>query len=174
MTNLELFKIFRPLIMKVSRVPEVILSDQNAPAPAGTYCAMQMGSSLRQYGQVIERREVTKDRTIKTKYYRQFEVDCTLNFYRKGSLNHASRIVEFNRLMSIADELKRHKVGVNYIGAVQNLTQLFSANMEERANIRMTLWYSDAIEDEVNTIEQTHIVIENEKERVIAEFDVHV
>lgn len=174
MTNLEMYKIFQPLIKKACGVPHVIYADQNAPAPSGPYCAIQFGTNVRQYAQAVQRRHVTDRRTIVTKYYRQLEVDCMINFYRAGALDYARKLIEFNHLQFVVDVMQRHKMGVRNISAVHNLTELFSGNMEERANVKMVVWYSDPIEDEVNTIEHAKIILETEEEVVLAEFDVDV
>lgn len=174
MNHVEIYKILQPLIKRVSQVPTVILANQNAPAPIGTYCGVRIETSTKQYGQVIERSRVTDRQTIVTEYYRQLAVDCTLEFYREGALHHAKRLIEFNKLPTVNEVLQRHEMGINWVGEVHNLTTLFNANMEERASMSMTLWYSDPIEDEVNTIESVRVVVENEEERTIAEFDVDV
>lgn len=172
MTNVELFKIFRPLLMRVTGVPEMILADPNASAPKGTYAAVRIDDSIVQYGQSIQRQVVTDRQSIVTEIERQFRKTIVVDFYREGSVGFATKIAEFQKLPSVMDVLQRNNIGVHHVSNVNNLTTLFAAMMEERANVTIEIWYTSKITDEINTIEHANIIIEDEKDRTLAEFEV--
>ena len=59
MTNLEIYKIVRELVLVVTGVPTVIKSNPNAPSPDGEYCAISITQPVSQRGQAN-----TKTKTI--------------------------------------------------------------------------------------------------------------
>lgn len=172
MTKLELFHIFRPILMRVTGVPEIILADPNAPAPSGSYGALRIDDHSRQFGQAIQRQVVTDKQTIITEIDRQLVRSMTINFYRSGAIEYAHKLAEFQKLPSVIDELKRHRAGVDYVGPVQNLTTLFAGKQEERTSVTIDVWHNSVIADEVNTIEKANLIVEDEKARKLAEFDI--
>lgn len=174
MTKLELFHFFRPLLIRVTGVPEIILADPNAPAPQGSYGALRIDDHSRQFGQAIQRQVVTDKKTIVTEIDRQLVRSMTINFYRTGALEYAHKIAEFQKFPSVIDEMKRKRIGVDYVGPVQNLTTLFAGVHEERTSVNIDVWHNSVITDEVNTIEHANLTIEDEKARKIAQFDVKI
>ena len=174
MNKIDLFRVLRPIVMRVTGVPECIMADPNAQAPTGSYCAIRTHSHVRKWSEGVQVHKVTDRRTIETTIRQQLVDEATIEFYRDGAIDYAQKLFDARSLPSVTDDLMRHKVGVSEVQPVQNLTTLFNGKQEERASIAFTLFYEHLIHDEVNTIEQVGVVIEDEKERVLAEFDTKV
>lgn len=165
MTNEELFKIIRPIIMRVTGVSACILGDPNAPAPLGSYCAVRPHSHTAQRGQANVTMTDGNDRNIVTSVKAQLKTTLAIDFYRSKAVEYATRLLQFNRLPSVSEEAMRNKIGILGTSSVSNLTKLVSANQEERAHIEVYIWHEGLIADTVNSIEIVEFVLSDDKNR---------
>lgn len=178
MTNEELFKKLRPIVMLATGVPECILADQIGPgtmgAPQGAYATITPRQSVSERGQAnIIARDVPGDQ-VEVDVRAQIMCSASVNFYRGEALMYAERLKQANKRPDISIMLFKAKIGWNSTDAVNNLTSLQSANFEQRAQITIRLMYETSSLPVINNILSATVVLENEKAQVLETFSVEV
>lgn len=178
MTNEELFKKLRPIVMLATGVPECLLADQigpgSMPAPQGAYATITPRQSVSERGQAnIVSRNVPGE-LVEVDVRAQIMCSASVNFYRGEALMYAERLKQANKRPDVSMMLFKAKIGWNSTDAVNNLTSLQSANFEQRAQITIRLMYETSSLPAVNNILSASVALENEKAQVIQTFTVEV
>lgn len=172
MTNEQLFAILRPIILRVSGVPECILADQNAPSPTGEYASIRPRQSIDQRGQA-HIYAVNKPGDLVTVDVRtQVIATASVNFYRGDAMERVERLKECNKRPDVSIDL--FKASVRWLGTsvANNLTALQSVNWEQRAQINIRLGYEVSDIADVNNILSASVIVENEKAQVLTRIDI--
>lgn len=178
MTNEELFKKLRPIVMLATGVPECLLADQTGPgsmpAPKGAYATITPRQSVSERGQAnITSRDIPGD-LVEFDVRAQIMCSASVNFYRGEALMYAERLKQANKRPDISIMLFKSKIGWNSTDGVNNLTSLQSANFEQRAQITIRLMYEAISISEINNILSVEVALENEKAQVLQTFTVEV
>jgi hypothetical protein len=164
MTKEEIFDAIRPIIIRTTGVPECILASPNAPAPSGLYAVVQPKQTVLQRGQAnITRKRVPFQNNITVDVKSQIVVNCSVNFYRTGAHDAATKLLQANKRPDNSADLFRAGIGWNRAGPVNNLTALQSDNNEERAQVSIYLMYEETDPIVINSIESVTVTVENEK-----------
>ncbi len=173
MTKEELFDAIRPIIIRSTGVPECILASPGAPSPAGLYAVVQPKQTVGQRGQAnISRANVPFQNNISVDVKAQIMVNCSVNFYREGAHDAATRLLQANKRPDNSADLFRAGIGWNRAGPVNNLTALQSDSNEERAQISIYLMYEETDPIVINSIESVSVTVENEKSEVLESITV--
>lgn len=178
MTNEELFKKLRPVVMLATGVPECILADQagpgSMPAPKGAYATITPRQSVSERGQAnIVSRDVPGEQ-VQVEVRAQIMCSCSVNFYRGEAMMFAELLKQANKRPDISMMLFKSKIGWNSTDGVNNLTSLQSANFEQRAQITIRLMYETTSLPVINNILSASVAFENERAEVIQTFSVQV
>jgi hypothetical protein len=176
MTNEELFKKLRPIVMLATGVPECLLADQagpgSMPAPKGAYATITPRQYVGERGQAnIKTRDIPGD-MVETEVRAQVMCSASINFYRGEALMYAERLKQANKRPDISIMLFKAKIGWNSTDGVNNLTSLQSANFEQRAQITIRLMYEAISVAEINNILSVEVALQNEKAQVLDTFTV--
>lgn len=175
MTSLEIFKILRPILMTVTGVPECIMADPNAQAPAGPYASVRVRQAIRERGQANVRiTDVPVTRQVRYDVRAQIICDISVDFYRGAAMEYAEKLKECHKRPDVPWILMRAGLGWGGTDAVNNLTALQSGNFEQRAQITVRLCYEAVDIIDVNNIERVAAVVEDEKARTIQSVDVNL
>lgn len=175
MTDIEIFKILRPHIMRVTGVSECIFADPNAPAPANIeYCAVRPRQSVSERGQANIYTSDLPDDRIRTEVRSQIVASCQINFYRGEALRRAELLKECHKLPSVTWDLFKHGIGWGGTQPVNNLTALQASKFEQRAEITIRLMYETVNIDDVNNILSASAIVEDEKARLLQTVDVNL
>jgi len=178
MTNEELFKKLRPIVMLATGVPECLLADQTGPgsmpAPKGAYATITPRQSVSERGQAnIVSRDVPGEQ-VEVDVRAQIMCSCSVNFYRGEAIMFAERLKQANKRPDVSVMLFKSNIGWNSTDAVNNLTSLQSANFEQRAQITIRLMYETSSLPVINNILSASVAFENERAEVIQTFSVQV
>lgn len=176
MTNEELFKKLRPIVVLATGVPECLLADQAGPgsmsAPKGAYATFTPRQSVSERGQAnIVSRNVPGE-LVEVDVRAQIMCSASVNFYRGEALMYAERLKQANKRPDVSMMLFKAKIGWNSTDAINNLTSLQSANFEQRAQITIRLMYETSSLPVVNNILSVEVALQNEKARVLDTFTV--
>lgn len=174
MTDVELFQILRPHIMRVSGVPECILADPNAQAPKGEYASVRPTQAVRQRGQANIYVSDQPGNLIRTDVRAQIIADCEVNFYRGSALARARSLIECHKRPDVAWDLFRHKIGWGSTEAVNNLTALQASNFEQRAQITIKLWYETSNIVDINNILSASATVADENGQTLQSVAVNL
>lgn len=162
MTDEELFKLLRPIIIAATKVSECILSNPNTTAPDGPYCSVQPSKNVVERGQPNVKYENAGTQDVTISVRRQLISEVSINFYRGEARHTARRLKGAHRLPSVHKLLLESKLGWNRTGPVINLTALQSNQMEQRAQISLFIMYEEYDTDDsetVNAIEKVPIEV---------------
>ena len=178
MTNEELFKKLRPIVMLATGVPECILADQagpgSMPAPKGAYATITPRQYIGERGQAnVTTRDIPGD-LVESEVRAQIMCSASINFYRGEALMYAERLKQANKRPDISIMLFKAKIGWNSTDGVNNLTSLQSANFEQRSQITLRLMYEAISISEINNILSVEVALENEKAQVLQAFTVEI
>lgn len=176
MTNEELFKKLRPIVMLATGVPECMLADQagpgSMPAPKGAYATITPRQYVGERGQAnVTSRDIPGD-LVEFDVRAQIVCSASVNFYRGEALMFAERLKQANKRPDVSMMLFKAKIGWNSTDGVNNLTSLQSANFEQRAQITIRLMYEAISLSEINNILSVEVALENEKAQVLQTFTV--
>lgn len=166
MTDVEIFKVLRPIILTVTGVPECILADTNIDAPNTPYAAVRPRAGVRERGQANITEEVV-DRQIVTTVKSQLIITADVNFYRGEALHFADKLKQASKLPTVRNQLMVAKIGWGSVSNVQNLTAFQSDKMEQRAAVSIDLYIEEILTDRVNVIERFDYSIQNEKSVIL-------
>lgn len=156
----------------------VIVGDPGGPAPAGAYCAVRL-QNPDQFGQAhTTQRDVPAlddplYEDIIVKVATQFTLGFSINFYRAGAVSNAAALCEANKREPIKTILRAAKLGWSRVSAVNNLTGLYQAAMEERSQLTLYLYGESIAEDRVQRIYRVGFSVETEQSGAIAQGEVN-
>jgi len=178
MTNEELFKKLRPIVMLATGVPDCLLADQIGPgsmsAPQGAYATITPRQSVSERGQANIVSRNRPGNLVEVDVRAQIMCSASVNFYRGEALMYAERLKQANKRPDVSMMLFKSKIGWNSTDAVNNLTSLQSANFEQRAQITIRLMYETSSLPAINNILSATVALENEKAQVIQTFTVEI
>lgn len=176
MTNEEIFKKLRPIVMLSTGVPECILADQagpsSMPAPKGAYATITPRQYVSERGQANVKARDIPGNLVETEVRAQIMCSASINFYRGEALMYAEMLKQANKRPDISMMLFKSKIGWNSADGVNNLTSLQSANFEQRAQITIRLMYEAVSLSEINNILSVEVALQNEKAQVLDTFTV--
>ena len=149
MTNLELYKIMRQVVLMATNCPVVIKENPNAPSPDGEYCAISATQAKNQRGQANIKRKNTDEVSspigdvvnVNHDVRSQIVADISINFYRGDAHDYAMDLLQANKLPNVQEFLFTNKVGWNSAGPINNLDFLQSENWESRAQLTIKVMY---------------------------------
>lgn len=168
MTNREVYKAVRAIVMKVTGLSQVYLADQPEMAPSGDYATIRVAQAYQPTAIGGTKTTYNKeDRSVTTEVFCPVRYDVHVNFYRGTAMDYAQSLVNCSRLPSVHETLLRNKLAWGGTDPVQNLTALQSAQQEERAVIVIHLIGEKRLTETVNSIEATSITVEDEKTNVL-------
>lgn len=157
---------------------KVIIGDPDDSSPEGSYCAVRM-EMPELFGQALksQRLEQAIDnpalQDIIDITATQITISFSLNFYRKGAMSYAAAMLQANRRIPVQAIMRRAGLGWSRSGPVNNLTGLYSANMEERAQFNLYLYAQDVAEDRVNRIYQVEYAVSDESGNTLVQGNVN-
>ena len=177
MTNEELFAKLRPIVMLATGVPECILADQagpgSMPAPKGAYATITPRQSVSERGQAnIIARNIPGEQ-VEVDVRAQIMCSCSVNFYRGQALMYAERLKQANKRPDISMMLFKSGIGWNSTDAINNLTGLYQAAMEERAQLTLYLYGESVAEDRVQRIYRAGFSAQLEQSGATAQGEVN-
>lgn len=175
-----LAKVVCRIVVAATGLPakQVILGDPNGGAPAGSYCAVRLDSPA-QFGQalVTQRNVPAQDdpqyEDIIVRVATQFTLGFSLNFYRAGAMAKAAAICEANKREPIKAILRKDRLGWSRVSPINNLTGLYQAAMEERAQATLYLYGESIAEDRINRIYRVGFEVQTERSGAIAQGEVN-
>jgi len=168
MTDIELFQILRPHIMRVTGVPECILADPNAQAPVNIeYASVRPRQGISERGQANIYTSDQRGNLVRTDVRAQIIANCEVNFYRGRALERAELLKECHKRPDVAWDLFKNKIGWGGTEAVNNLTALQASNFEQRAQIVIKLFYESHNIVDINNILSASISVESETGQVL-------
>lgn len=172
MTNEQIFAILRPIIMRVTGVPQCILADPNAQSPKGTYCSIRPRQSVSERGQANIYASNQPDDKTRTEVRSQIICRCDINFFRGAAMQYAELLKECHKRPDVAWELFGHKIGWGGTEPINNLTALQASNFEQRAQITLRLYYETSQSVDINNILSVDVVTENEKGQTLQHIEI--
>lgn len=161
MTELELFKVLRKIVIDVTGVPECIMAEQSAPAPEGAYAMIESKQSISQRGQAnIIRKNVEPPEAnlVEVDVRAQLIAEMVVKFFREDTAQEFSpfdlceRLKQCNKRPDISAHLFTNKVGWQSSGPVIDLTGIQSINVEARCQMSIFLMYENTDPVEINNI----------------------
>lgn len=161
MNDLQIFEVMRDIVLSVTGVPECIMADQVAPAPAGEYAAINPRNGVQQFGRGIVERNQIPGQLVESKVRTQNIQRCTVNFYRGNALERCEKLENANRLSNISVKLFQAGLSWQKTDPMNNLTALQSGRMEQRAAIDVYLMYETVISDTINNVEHATVEVED-------------
>lgn len=172
MNNSEIFAILRPIVMRVTGVPECIMADPNAQSPKGAYCSIRPRQGISERGQANIYTSNQPDNKTRTEVRSQIICRCDINFYRGDALQYAELLKECHKRPDVGWELFKYKIGWGGTDAINNLTALQASNFEQRAQITVRLYYETSQHVDTNNILSVGIVTENDKGQVLQNIQI--
>lgn len=163
---------------------QVIIRDQDIPSeymPIGLFATVKMradrpvGAAHKSQkdsdpvhvdglGEITDIIDITK---------RQVELECSLEFNRKGANQYASSIQHACYREKVSSFLKINKLGWVRTGAVNDLTKVRSAEYEESAQIALYLYAEDIISDKINRGYQVSLEALDKNDNILAQGDTN-
>lgn len=167
MNDVDLFKILRPHVLRVSGVPEVILAPQNHQSPKGEYASIQVRYNTSERGQAnISSKDIPDDK-IETDIRPQRVMTCVIEFYRGEARQYAANLQQMNRRSDVMWPLFVEGISIRNMGVVLDLTELQASNYEPRARIEMVLWMEGSSKVIDNKILGVNVVVSDEKGHIL-------
>lgn len=173
MTEDDIYKVVSQIVREVTGVKTCVRANDVAEAPAGDYCSILVSQTIDPTAKGEKRRKTSADGlSIVTTVVIPVVYHVTCNFYRTGALSQATKMIHCFRLPTINNAL--FLAGLGWLGSdpVQNLTDLQSGRMEERAVIVIRLVGEIEQSDTVNTILEVPIQVIDENDRLLYETQI--
>lgn len=161
----DIYKVVSQIVRTVTQVKTCVRANDTAEAPKGDYCSILVSESIDPTAKGEKRRKTDKDGlTVTTTVVIPVIYQITCNFYRNGAISKATQMIHCFRLPTINNAL--YLAGLGWLGSdpVQNLTDLQSGAMEERAAIVIRLVGEVEQSDTVNTIQKVPVRVLDEKD----------
>ena len=168
------------VVMAATGLPanKIIIGDSNTSAPSGSYCAVRL-QNPEQFGQALNSQRDAKAEDdpqyydIIARVATQFTLGFSINFYRAGALMYAAALCEANKRDQVKAILRTAKLGWSRVSPINNLTGLFQAAMEERAQLTLYLYGESIAEDRVQRIYRVELAVQTEQSGAIAQGEVN-
>lgn len=170
-----IYKAVSSIVRDVTGVSTCVRANDVAAAPKGDYCSVLISGSVDPTALGRKERKTSDDGLfITTTVYIPIIYSITCNFYRKDSIARATKMINCFRLPTVNGAL--FKAGLGWAGSdpVQNLTDLQSGSMEERASIVVRLVGELKQTDKVNTILSVPIRVEDEAEHTLFDKQIQI
>lgn len=177
MTDDQIYTVFQQIIMDVTGLAgtNVIPADDNHQAPSGAYASIKVGQSRGQRGhanQILKNTALVSSpigmvRDVEHDIRPQVTNDISVNFYRGAAGEYASALFQANKRPDVSQALFQAGIGWRNANAINDLTALQSNEMEQRAQITITVWYEQSQKVVTNAIYSTSITVENENNDTI-------
>lgn len=172
MTDNEIYDVFHQIITTITGLAgdHVIPADDNQPAPDGAYASIKVGQTRGQRGhanQVLKNTALVTSpigqvRDVEHDIRPQVTNDISLNFYRAGAGENAGLMYQANKRPDISQILFQAGIGWRNASAINDLSFLQSQEMEERAQLTITVWYEQTQKVTTNAIYSATVSVENE------------
>lgn len=168
------------VVVAVTGLPanKVIIGDPGVDSPAGSYCAVRL-QNPEQWGQALNSQtnvpalDDPQYEDIIARVATQFTLGFSINFYRAGAVMYAAALCEANKREPVKTILRTAKLGWSRVSPINNLTGLYQAAMEERAQLTLYLYGESIAEDRVQRIYRAGFSVENEQSGAIAQGEVN-
>lgn len=162
MTDEQLFKILRPLVVTVTGCNQIILAAQNSKAPVGEYGSIQIRYHNAERGHGMVSQKNIPDARMEVSVKPQRIMTCVAEFYRGDAKVYAERMQQMQRRGDVVWPLFRHKIALSDVRPVHDLTALQSSNWEPRARVEFVLWMPGDSKYQENYIKAVDFYAENE------------
>ncbi len=173
MTDDEIYDVFHQIITTVTGLPvtSVIPADDNEESPSGPYASIKVGQARGQRGhanQYLKNTDLVDSpigqvRDVEHDIRAQLTCDISVNFYREGAGESASKLYQASKRPDISQLLYQSNIGWRNANAINDLSFLQSKEMEERAQLIITIWHEQTQTVTTNAIYSTTISVENEE-----------
>lgn len=168
------------VVVAVTGLPasKVIIGDNGIDAPTGTYCAVRL-QNPEQWGQALNSQtnvpalDDPQYEDIIAKVATQFTLGFSINFYRAGAVMYAAALCEANKREPVKTILRTAKLGWSRVSPINNLTGLYQAAMEERAQLTLYLYGESIAEDRIQRIYRAGFSVETEQSGAVAQGEVN-
>lgn len=161
----EQFSTIRRFVQLVTQLSDVIETFDNRPAdkmPLGEYCSISMSDAV-PYGRPINERAEIDDISFHRKIKQQKTMEITLNFYRDNAFELASKMQGSDELDNVNLLLQQNAIGIKKIHTAKRLPKLQSAKYEERAMIKIEIYFEDVAIETVPKLNNVGIEVWHEK-----------
>lgn len=168
------------IVLAVTDIPasKIYAGDPNTGAADGSYCAVRL-QNPQLIGQAFKSATTAPaldnpglvdiiDRTAT-----QVMLSFSVNFYRDNALGYATSLLQANKRIPVQTILRAGGMGWSSAGPVNNLSELFSGNIEQRAQLNLRVFAQDVVEDRVNRIYQVEYAVSDESETTLAQGNVN-
>lgn len=172
MTDNEIYDVFHQIILAVTGLAgdHVIPADDNQDAPSGPYASIKVGAARGQRGHAAQKLKDTdlvsspigQVRDVEHDIRPQVTNDISINFYRGTAGEFASMMFQANKRPDISQLLFQAGIGWRNAGPINDLTALQSREMEQRAQLTVTVWYEQSQKVITNAIYSATVSVENE------------
>lgn len=168
------------VVVAVTGLPanKVVIGDPGVDSPTGSYCAVRL-QNPEQWGQALNSQtnvpavDDPQYEDIIARVATQFTLGFSINFYRAGALMYAAALCEANKREPVKTILRTAKLGWSRVSPINNLTGLYQAAMEERAQLTLYLYGESIAEDRVQRIYRAGFSVETEQSGAIAQGEVN-
>ncbi|MEX2901315.1 hypothetical protein AB3967_08295 [Pseudomonas rhodesiae] len=168
------------VVVAVTGLPanKVIIGDNGIDAPTGSYCAVRL-QNPEQWGQALNSQtnvpalDDPQYEDILAKVATQFTLGFSINFYRAGAVMYAAALCEANKREPVKTILRTAKLGWSRVSPINNLTGLYQAAMEERAQLTLYLYGESIAEDRIQRIYRAGFSVETEQSGAVAQGEVN-
>ena len=172
MTDDQIYDVFHQIVTTVTGLAgdHVIPAEDNKGAPSGPYASIKVGASRGQRGHANQSLKDTdlvtspigQVRDVEHDIRPQVTNDISINFYRGTAGEFASMIFQANKRPDISQLLFQAGIGWRNSGPINDLTALQSKEMEQRAQLTVTVWYEQSQKIVTNAIYSATVSVENE------------
>ncbi|MGN8278157.1 phage neck terminator protein [Pseudomonas sp. SMN5] len=168
------------VVVAVTGLPanKVIIGDNGIDAPTGSYCAVRL-QNPEQWGQALNSQtnvqalDDPQYEDIIARVATQFTLGFSINFYRAGAVMYAAALCEANKREPVKTILRAAKLGWSRVSPINNLTGLYQAAMEERAQLTLYLYGESIAEDRIQRIYRAGFTVETEQSGAVAQGEVN-
>lgn len=168
------------VVVAVTGLPanKVVIGDPGVDSPTGSYCAVRL-QNPEQWGQALNSQtnvpalDDPQYEDIIAKVSTQFTLGFSINFYRAGAVMYAAALCEANKREPVKTILRAAKLGWSRVSPINNLTGLYQAAMEERAQLTLYLYGESIAEDRVQRIYRAGFSVQTEQSGAIAQGEVN-
>lgn len=136
---------------------EVIIANQNAPKPSGSYASVFVTPSLKVgLDRVTYANEIGGDLDETLDGHR--EVKVSFNFFKTGAFDNASTFLIKLQATSIIDYFKANGLGFVSVSEIRDLSEVHKNLWEERAQFDLTLYALSNFTETVSAIASAEVI----------------
>lgn len=176
----DLERVVCRMVAAVTDIPvdHIMAGDPNTGSPDGSYCVVRL-QNPQAFGQAMKSQRLVAatdnpalmdimDRTAT-----QLIASFSVNFYRDNAMGYAASLLEAHRRIPVQAIMRAGNVGWNRASPVNNLSELYSGNIEQRAQLNVYLFVEDAVEDRVKRIYQVNYAVSDESEVTLIQGNIN-